>query len=1072
MISSFYLFLLKDLAEKYIDNIDEKMSIADICNTVNVGRKHNNYRLAFAVKSIEELKEKLAKFLEGNKSLEDDYFYGFSKLVSSKKKKLNTYELNETKKNEIDAKANNLISDIMQNQNEDILNEICKLYIRGADIAWYKFYLNESVRKISLPTYQFKKDRCWLDDEKTLINGQKIQSIGQTIYITNFSPINDWVIGDHLIYNKYVMPGTAYIEMVVEALKEMGITSSIEFKNTMFINQFSMDYEENKELQLILKEKEQQYEFTIASYDEEESKWNIHCEGVVSSINDQETSNIDLAQIQAYIKKENFIEIDSKDRLVNLEGRWEGIKKDIYKTENGYLAYIELSHEHIEDIQNQYFHPALLDRSINATIDIIDINENYLPLNYSKLKMYRHLPAKFYSVIGEKHRNGNETATYDVKLIDLEGNLLVEAIDYSVKKARVSVLKNNIYKNRIFCTEWEKFNEEDKILNKLNGEIALIRFNREEKLNVIEEIESKEIKVTEIDLRENDAYIYNSFDKLYMKDYSEVMEFFKENNIKNIVFVDEGRSEVDLQCVFLLVREIVRKKMSKEIKVLFIAKNECDLRDKQINISPFNNAIASLIKVIGQEYEDLECRFINTEEPITLDFVSDELKKTWKKTVVAYKNNEYYHRALKRYNGIHEKIEDYRLYNHGAYVITGASGGIALEIAKHLAFKKNLNIILISRSNIGGKNDLDKVLESNENYKTSRLIKSIKDIEKMGSNVEFYSCDVSDKDKLDNLINKVRSEFGRINGIIHCAGVAGDGFLFKKSKDEFNNVVMPKIKGTVNLDLLTRVDKPDFMVLFSSINSILGGKGQGDYSAANAFMDGYSIFRNNLGLNTIAINWTAWKDTGMAYDYNSYKEDDLFNSLDIEDGLNLFDIAIKGNMSNVVIGEINFNFFKSNDTERLPLEIEASIIEKFKNRNIKNKVVKQDNYSELVIVDNDGEELTDIEKGLAKVWSKVLKTNKLNIYDSFSSLGGDSILATYLYKELEKKYPGIFDITDIFNYSSIYEMANRINEVMKKDDIEEISEEVNESQADDLDNLLAMLANGEIDVNEINKILG
>lgn len=1057
------------------------MSIADICNTVNVGRKHNNHRLAFTVKSIEELKEKLAKFLEGNTYLEGDYFYGFSKLVSSKKKNLNTYELNEMEKNEIDAKASNLISHIMQNQNEDMLIEICKLYIRGADIDWYKFYLNESVRKVSLPTYQFKKERCWLDDEgnrenskneKTLINGQKIQSIDQTIYITNFSPINDWVIGDHLIYDRYVMPGTAYIEMVIEALKEMGIKSYIEFKNTMFISQFAMNYEENKELQLILKKKEEQYEFTIASYDEEESKWTIHCEGSVSFINEQERFNIDLSQIQAYMKKENFIEIDSKDRLVTLEGRWKGIKKDIYKAENGYLAYIELSNEHIDDIQNQYCHPALLDRSINATIDIIDKNENYLPLNYSKLKMYQPLPSKFYSVIEEKPRNGNETATYDVTLIDLEGNILAEAIDYCVKKARVSALENSIYKKRLFCTEWEKFNEEDKSLNNLNGEIALIRINREEKLNGIEEIEHQGIMVTEIDLRENDAYVYNSFDKVYMKDYSEVMEFFKENNIKNLVFIDEGKSEVDLQCIFLLVREIVSKKMSKEIKMLFIAKNECDLRDKQINISPFNNAIASLFNVIGQEYEDLQCRFINTEESITWNFVSDELKKTWKKTVVAYKDNEYYQRTLKRYNHIHEKIEDYKLYNNGAYVITGGSGGIALEIAKHLALKKNLNIILISRSNIGVKNDLDKVLVSNENYKTSRLIKSIKDIEKMGSNVEFYSCNVSDKDKLENVINKVRREFGRINGIIHCAGVAGDGFLFKKSKNEFNNVVMPKIKGTVNLDLLTRADKPDFMVLFSSINSILGGKGQCDYSAANAFMDGYSIFRNKLGLNTIAINWTAWKDIGMAYDYNSYKEDDLFNPLDIKDGLNLFDISIKGNMSNVVIGEINSNFFKSNDTEKLPLEIEASIVEKFKNRIAKNKEVKQDNHNELVIVDNDGEELTDIEKDLAKIWGKVLKTNKLNIYDSFSSLGGDSILATYLYKELEKKYPEIFDITDIFNYSSIYEMANRINEVMKKGDIEEVSEAVNESQDDDLDNLLAKLANGEIDVNEINKILG
>ena len=287
----------------------------------------------------------------------------------------------------------------------------------------------------------------------------------------------------------------------------------------------------------------------------------------------------------------------------------------------------------------------------------------------------------------------------------------------------------------------------------------------------------------------------------------------------------------------------------------------------------------------------------------------------------------------------------------------------------------------------------------------------------------------------------------------------------RKSEEDFNNVLLPKIQGTINLDLLTRKDKPDFMVLFSSINSLIGGKGQGDYSTANAFMDGYSIIRNKLGLNTIAINWAPWKSVGMAYEYNSYKEDELFNSLDVKDALKLLDIAIKNKMSNVVAGQLNKNFFKYKSEEKLPFEIEIPIGYKEKNILFGNKKNKHKNYDEIIINGEDDNALSEVEKDLARMWADVLQTNELDIYESFSNLGGDSILATYLYKELENKYPGILDISDIFNYSSIYEMAECIEGRLKIDNEEELAEK----EVEDLDNLLYMLANGDISVDEINK---
>lgn len=1074
-------YILKDLVEKYIKSIDEDskdFNIADICYTTNVGRRHNNYRLAFIVGSKAELKGKLKRFLTGDKSLEDDYFYGFNKLVSSKKKNLESYELDEIEKNQIDNKAYKLIDDVIKDKDGKFLEEICKLYVRGADISWTVFYIGQDRNKVSLPVYPFKKNRCWIESDKnlnlktlekgtSLLKGIKLPSIGQTIYVSNFSPMNDWVIGDHSIHNRYVMPGTAYIEMIVEALRSIGVTSSIELKNTVFINQFSMAYEESKDIQVIIKEKDEGYEFVIASLDESESKWNTHSEGMALRIELSEPKRVNMSTMISYMKKDKLIEINEKNSLVTLKGRWQGIKKELYKINDGYLAYIELDHEHMGDLYSYYLHPSLLDRGINAAIDIIDKDSYYLPFNYGELKMYHSLPGSFYSLIIEKDTKSKETATFDVTLFDLKGNILVEVKDYSVKRARVSVLENTAYKNMLFYTGWKRLSEEDEVSSSIDGGVAVIRNSGFKKLNFIDKLRRDGVRVVELELGRKDAFICDSSNRIHIEDYSSIIDLFKKDNLKNIIYVGTPEFGYDLQSVFLLMKEIINKQISKQIKMLFLSQNAFEVTGKELNISPFNNAVASLFNVISQEYENFRCRFLDTSEECIDDIVITELKKSWKNTVVAYRDYDYYYKTLKSCNDLSEDKEDYKLYNEGVYLITGGTGGLALEVAKHLALKKKINIILMSRAKVPERNKWDDILISNEEYKIKRLIKTIREIEKTGSKVDFYSVDVSNKESLELSINEIRNNFGRIYGIVHCAGVAGDGFLLRKSEEDFNNVVSPKIQGTINLDFLTRQDKPDFMVLFSSINSLIGGKGQGDYSAANAFMDGYSIFRNKLGLNTTSINWASWEDVGMAYEYNSYREDELFNTLNVKDALSLFDIVLRNDMSNVVAGQLNKKFFKYEYKEKLPFEIETSIREKIENRFIENKKLKQNNYSEIIISGRNDEELSDVEKHLVNIWAKVLQTNELNIYDSFSSLGGDSILATYLYKELVYKYPGILDITDIFNYSSIHEMAECINKRLK----EENEEKSIEKEADDLDNLLNMLANGDISVSEINNIL-
>jgi hypothetical protein len=92
-----------------------------------------------------------------------------------------------------------------------------------------------------------------------------------------------------------------------------------------------------------------------------------------------------------------------------------------------------------------------------------------------------------------------------------------------------------------------------------------------------------------------------------------------------------------------------------------------------------------------------------------------------------------------------------------------------------------------------------------------------------------------------------------IGGIIHAAAVLNDGILLQTNHERLRTVMAPKIKGAWNLHTLTKSIPLDFFVLFSSTASLIGLPGQGNYSAANAFLDALAHQRRLEGLPALIV---------------------------------------------------------------------------------------------------------------------------------------------------------------------------------------------------------------------------
>ena len=117
------------------------------------------------------------------------------------------------------------------------------------------------------------------------------------------------------------------------------------------------------------------------------------------------------------------------------------------------------------------------------------------------------------------------------------------------------------------------------------------------------------------------------------------------------------------------------------------------------------------------------------------------------------------------------------------------------------------------------------------------------------------------------VIELIRERWGRIDGVVHAAGVPGSGRIaFLKQPDDIQSVISPKVDG---LDVLVRLlgkTPLDFVALISSINSLLGAPGVSDYAGANAVLDAFpdSELRPASWKHVVSVNWGPWRDLGMA----------------------------------------------------------------------------------------------------------------------------------------------------------------------------------------------------------------
>jgi len=190
----------------------------------------------------------------------------------------------------------------------------------------------------------------------------------------------------------------------------------------------------------------------------------------------------------------------------------------------------------------------------------------------------------------------------------------------------------------------------------------------------------------------------------------------------------------------------------------------------------------------------------------------------------------------------------HRIRSDATYLITGGLAGLGLAVAQSLVKQGARHLALLGRS-----------------APTEATQESLRAMRAQGAKVEVFAADVADYSKLASVFDLIDESMPPIRGAVHSAGAVDDGTIPNLDADKFlGSVIKAKIDGAWNLHRLTEDLALDFFVLFSSISAPLGAPGQGNYAAANSFLDALAAHRHSINLPATAIDWGRWSETGMA----------------------------------------------------------------------------------------------------------------------------------------------------------------------------------------------------------------
>ncbi|WP_312866545.1 thioester reductase domain-containing protein [Streptomyces boluensis] len=359
----------------------------------------------------------------------------------------------------------------------------------------------------------------------------------------------------------------------------------------------------------------------------------------------------------------------------------------------------------------------------------------------------------------------------------------------------------------------------------------------------------------------------------------------------------------------------------------------------------------------------------------------------------------------------------------GTVLVTGGTGSLGALFARHLAEEHGVrHLLLLSRRGPGapGADELRAQLAAH------------------GATVTLVACDAADRDALAAVLRDIPAEHP-LTGIVHTAGVIDDGLITDLTPQRLDAVLRPKADAAWHLHELTRDLDLTAFVLFSSIAGVIGGAGQSNYAAANAFLDGLAAHRAALGLPATSPAWGLWEQaSGITGDLS---EADLariaragFRPIASDQGPGLLDLALDGPHPAPVLTPLDLVAMRDRP-ERTP-HLLAGLVRRPVRRTATNSALGGADLAARLATLTEAEQLDLVREAVTAEMSLVLghaDATAIGADRSFAELGFDSLTSVELRNRLGTAFGLRLPATLVFDHPTPQAMAGYLRAALVDD---------------------------------------
>lgn len=977
---------LKEYARRMTAFLEEEtVCFDDVLYTLQIGRDAMKCRIAIVTYGMEDLIEKLNRYLkDGDKQ---DIYTG-----------------------KVNAAVNNSDCFKVGSACEQDIRAAANVWIQGRDLDLSAIYSGRTLYRTPLPGYPFEKEkfRIYYENQNNAKEETKINALHPYIH-TNTSDFkrqsfqtvfngSEPILKDHQVGSDRILPGAVTLEMACVAAqlasgKKVGEVSGLSW------NMPIVYHNEPIILETILYPEDEGTQFEIVL---QKDDCKVPCvEGtILFKENTEQTNERRMVEIDEIIKNAEKTLTKSQFYKEVAGGIHYGESLQtvdaLYYDDRHVVSKLSLPANTQAKCSNGCLPPALFDGALQTLFGFAFSEQNdenmqgaFMPCGAEKIKIFSDFSNEGY-VYAKKIEKLQGEEIFKLQMLDLQGNVCAVIDGLHVKRAN-----GTVYETVCMTTEWiPYYMKKEEAADEAKDRIRLFLHNCENEYNIQDEdsvliLQGDAYSKTGLHEYTVNTESVSDWEKLFTD--ADISAYDQVEVIDMWSLIKSQKENSTFRRMFVFAKALMEHKMNASVTLLHFYQEKRAWDDCK------EEALYGLFRNIHNENPKFCFRTIGWKgEEIKEEELSQRLREIRlnpQLPLQAKVNGKQWY-IKKRIATDIPKTQNAAFKRCGTYLITGGMGKLGLLIAEHLILNWNANVVLV------GSRPQNELIDKKLLYLNSK-----------GGSARYIQADMTRKEEVLALAQQVSN----INGIIAAAGKANDMLLIKKELNDACSIVDVKIGTSRYLDEAFANADLDFFVLFSSVSAVLGTIGQSDYSYGNSYLDNFAEERNRLAAEgkrkgkTISINWPYWDADGISIDADTLRN--LRVSYGIiplkpAEGLRLFDAALCMEQSQILFmyGDRYCiqNFMESVDTIEL-------------NQKQNENTAANEDYAEY-----KKQVIDYLKRKISKVTK--IDVSKIEKDEDFEIYGIDSIVIMSITREIEEDF-GVLPKILFFENKNIEELS-------------------------------------------------